>query len=108
MEPLPPHLIQWEKLPVDTILELIASSLKISPNPFRSEFQVSFELITNANVHINIYNTIGMLMESKTLAKDLKKGTYQFEISSSQWISGNYILEFIVNGKSFSKILVKK
>ncbi len=85
----------------DEILEL-----SVAPNPAQDFFHVSFEYNVTDALSINVYNTIGQLVENISVAKD--QGKYNLLVNTSNWDSGIYYLRLqSITGVRTQKVFIQ-
>jgi subtilisin-like proprotein convertase family protein len=82
------------------------NSVHCFPNPFRNNFNITFQVIENAKVKIDILNlqgeqVISVLNDNKTA------GTYHEEVSTQQLAAGVYVIKLSVNDLVYHQKLVK-
>jgi hypothetical protein len=70
------------------------------PNPFNPSTVISYELMTNSNVELDIFNTQGKLVES-LISSTIKQNAGYYEVvwNASNYSSGNYFVKLNVDGK---------
>jgi len=81
-------------------------SFNIFPNPFSHSAQISFELINETNVVLEVYNLLGKSVEVIENRK-LTKGTYKYTFNNSNGSNGIYLVKLISNGKTQTKRLIQ-
>lgn len=81
-------------------------SFNIFPNPFSHSSQISFELIKETNVLLEVFNLLGESIEVIENRK-LTKGMYKYTFKNSNGSSGIYLVKFISNGKTQTKRLIQ-
>jgi hypothetical protein len=67
------------------------------PNPFNPTTRISFGLPQQADVSINVYNTIGSQVTSFKLGQRAA-GVHQLTLDASTWASGVYVYTLMVDG----------
>jgi photosystem II stability/assembly factor-like uncharacterized protein len=84
---------------VNNISTEIPSEYKLNqnyPNPFNPKTKIEFELRNSGFIKIEIYNSLGMLIE--TIVKEkLNAGSYETEWDASNYPSGVYFYRLSVN-----------
>ncbi len=83
-----------------------AVKLQLYPNPFTSNFDVIVKSTEEANVHIRIYNTIGIKVSEKA-GIVISKGTNKISFEGTKLQKGVYMVEIYVNGEKTVKKIVK-
>jgi hypothetical protein len=86
---------------VNTIANL--SNLNLFPNPTNANVFVSLELVKNADVQINITNSIGQLVISKELT-NVQSETV--ELNTSTLASGVYMVQFTIGSELVTRKLI--
>ena len=81
-------------------------NVSIFPNPFPGSTTVAYSMQREANVRIEIVNTLG---ERVMLVSDGKRaeGEYKEEINASSLAEGSYILQFVCNGATYRHKIIK-
>ncbi len=93
----------------DKVLSVIRqkeTDMNVYPNPFDQSFTVSYNLENAGQVNLNIYNSSGGLvlrqeLKESTIGKNSKQITFQE-------VPGTYIVVLEMEGRSYSKIVIKK
>ncbi len=83
-----------------------AYGISVYPNPFKNNAEIDYNVIEGANVKLVIYNAVGQRME--VLVDEYKTaGNYTFNLNTSNFTSGVYSCEIIINGKTsnFQKVI---
>jgi len=76
------------------------------PNPFNPSTKINFELPTDGNVNLYVYDNSGKLMA--TIAEGFKSaGYYNVDFNAANLASGIYFykLEYNTNGQNFDKVM---
>lgn len=77
---------------------------KVYPSPFKNKFNVDLNLVENSNVKIRVVNLTGFIVEE--ISANNKIDNYNIEIDLSEYPSGFYIVEVLVNEKiNYFKII---
>jgi hypothetical protein len=79
------------------------SSLNLFPNPTNANVFVALELVENADVQINITNSIGQLVISKELTNVQSE---KVELNTSTLASGVYMVQFTIGTELVTKKLI--
>ncbi|MBC8173705.1 MAG: T9SS type A sorting domain-containing protein [Chitinophagales bacterium] len=79
------------------------ATLLIYPNPAQTEFFVSLKMASQSDVHIQIFDVNGKLMEERQLT-NTTSGFIKF--NSTQYADGMYVLSANVNGEMMTKTFV--
>lgn len=87
-------LVDWEGHSVSAKGNILPDiyGLEISPNPFNSSCNISFELENSKNIKVNLYNIKGELVEKIKLGI-LDKGKHNIKWSPKRIPSGAYFIE---------------
>lgn len=86
--------------------EQIRKSIKINPNPFRSELQLSFELIKPSEVSVKIYDLLG----SEKITIDLmrrERGEHDITINGTSLTQGIHLVTLLIDNTPFSNQVIK-
>ena len=79
------------------------NGLSIYPNPASNYVNIKLENTSHSNLTLNIYNIIGLLVKSETIANDQQK------INISDLNNGTYLLEIKSNfGTKTQKLIIRK
>lgn len=107
-----PSVIKAPNNTIDTtgikLMRNIIQNFEIFPNPYMTQTQIKYELVTNTYVSLNIYNILGEKI--KTLVDEQQNaGQYSYAFSGNQFrhSSNIYILEWIVDGTIIVKKLIE-
>lgn len=73
----------------------------VFPNPASENLNININLISNQKVEINLYNSIGSLVE-KSISADGLQGDNLYKIDIQDLPQGIYFAEVILNGSSVS------
>ncbi|MBW7887301.1 MAG: T9SS type A sorting domain-containing protein [Bacteroidetes bacterium] len=78
------------------------------PNPFNPTTTISFALPVESRVKINIYNSLGQLVET-LVDKDMKSGYYEINFNASRLASGVYFYKLTSDNfvKTRKMLLIK-
>lgn len=82
--------------------EALVSNISIYPNPAKTDVNISFGLIENQDLRIELYNPVGQLVFSKQLGQ-LNTGQHVATISTSALKSGIYMLRLSSDKGATSK-----
>jgi hypothetical protein len=76
-------------------------NLVAAPNPFAGNTKINYELPSNANVTLEVYDMIGRKVSTIASAAYQESGvhTYDFSAGDNQNASGVYMVRLIVDGK---------
>jgi len=80
----------------------------VTPNPFEAVLYTSFSLKKNAKVEINLFDMTKGSIVKQIVNEKMVKGDYTFDTNTSDLITGQYILQVIVDKEVYSTKLVKK
>lgn len=95
------------EMPVD-IEESVVKDFSLDqnyPNPFNPTTTISFNLKTDSNVSLSVYNAAGEVV-SELLNSSLTSGGHQVNFDGSDLNSGIYFYKLDVNGISTTKKMV--
>lgn len=88
--------------------DYLSSTLSVSPNPTAGTFNISYTLLNEAMVTINLYSVIGNKM-AEILPPTVQSGQNKASFDASQLNAGIYFVETLVNGSSvITKVVVSK
>ena len=77
------------------------------PNPFTSTAKLKFNLPASADVSVKVYDQSGSQM-MELHSGYLNAGSHEFEVNTNDELSaGVYFARIVINGKVFSKTMVK-
>ena len=79
--------------------------LKAVPNPFNNRLSLRFQLQQSSDVVVNVYSSTGALIR-QVYRGTKNAGVQQVEINGSNWSSGTYFCEIVIDGKRFLRKLV--
>ncbi len=96
--------IVFDKVPEK--LSTNAPEVVVSPNPFRSSFDVSINAKQDGKAQITIYNAIGMIVKQKQ-SLNLPKGVTKTSINGAELSRGTYIVEIVLGNEKMIKKIVK-
>ncbi|MBA3900051.1 MAG: T9SS type A sorting domain-containing protein [Bacteroidetes bacterium] len=87
-------------------IEDLKSDVKVYPNPFTSNINLSYTVTSSGIVEINLYDSMGQLVR-RVINNQQEIGDYNLTIDGSDLSKGLYFLN-ITNGTSvISKKLIK-
>ena len=81
------------------------SGLSVHPNPASNEVYVSFELLENSEIDVEVFDAIGKLVYSATRIQT-SLGMNDHTIDVSDLNTGLYSVKFNVNGKTVTRNLI--
>jgi len=83
------------------------NSFVMYPNPSSQSTSISFNLIDNKKVNINVYDMLGQLTSIAPTSRDFEKGNNSININTSHLASGIYFVTLEVNGlKETQKLII--
>lgn len=82
------------------------NEFQVSPNPFHSNFDLSFNLKQVEKTTVIIYNMIGVKVKEINL-RNLSKGFNKISFDCNDLVSGVYIIEIYLDGITTVKRIVK-
>lgn len=90
----------------ETAQKILPEALKLAPNPFRNELNISFNLSEKSDVLVEVFDMTGRLI--KTLVKaSYPSGNHGVRFNSSNMSNGIYIVKCRVADKIFVKKVLK-
>ena len=94
------EVVSFSGLKVSSIVaDNNTNSISVYPNPFRSNAEISYNIVESGSVRITLYNAVGQRL-SVLVDESKDAGTYKFNLNTSDLPSGVYSCEIIVNGKT--------
>ncbi len=102
-----PGLAESSIINTEIIPELLA--FNIFPNPFKEATRISYQLTEDANVSLSLNGVAGNSIRVIQKEQTQKAGQYTFELNTDELglKPGLYFLSLIVNGKVYSKKIIK-
>lgn len=82
------------------------TNYSLSPNPTNGMINVSFDLLEQSTVSINIY-TLGGFEIAKLINTTSDKGTFQHNFDMNRFTAGAYIYQVVINNRIYSSKIVK-
>ena len=79
---------------------------KVSPNPFKEQLNVQYNLGKQATISIEMYNTQGAKV-AVLLSKQDQQGVHTINYNTAAFTKGIYFLRFTVDGKTHIEKLIK-
>ena len=114
-EPGPPLILVLSENPLNLSIDELEglanqndSFIKLYPNPIENQFLVQYDLKTDSECQVTLYNLMGYPIMELTPKSQQSKGTQNIRINSSNIPNGNYIVKLQVGDKYYSKIAIKK
>lgn len=83
------------------------NDLLISPNPFSTSFNIEINLTEDVNVSVKIYDLMGRQIDVISDNELKQKGKLQLQYNSEKLQPNIYMCVVTVNGKQFTKKIVK-
>lgn len=80
--------------------------VSVYPNPAKDQFTVSFDLLNNADVTLNVVNMAGQVVDTKAVTAPA--GNVMVEFGANQLPNGNYTVQVVAEGEviATSKVVV--
>ena len=75
------------------------------PNPFNPQTQIPFTLNEARTVHLNIYNTLGQLVDT-LIDGVVPAGEHTITWDATDMPSGSYLYRLAVDGKSLQRYMM--
>ena len=72
-------------------------NLRINPNPAQGEFYINYELPTNRDATLNIYNALGVKIFKQRIFSNNK----YLQVHANSWSPGVYFVEIVVDKSGF-------
>lgn len=86
--------------------KLESATLKTFPNPFNKELNVEFKLTSSAKVSYKVLSVLGQIV-SESDVNYFDKGEHQLSINTTNFVSGIYFMELIIDGEKYIQKVVK-
>ena len=96
--------VKYDKVPA--ITSAVPEKISITPNPFRSGFNLAISSLKEAKAQVVMYNARGMKVQQKSGLK-LSQGTNNIRIDGTGLSSGIYLIEIFVDNKKTVKRVIK-
>jgi hypothetical protein len=87
--------------PVDVAEIQVTKPFSVFPNPFDSHAKIVFQVNKSSEVHMNLYNTVGQLINARSLGT-LGAGRHETVIEGQNLKSGVYILKMNTGSEVYS------
>jgi hypothetical protein len=105
-----------EERPPDTndVSEVISQNfvkqhnLLIYPNPVTENVKIAFQLQETSEVSIDIYNTLGELIQQIVPKQSFEIGRNELEYRMGYLKSGTYIIKIAINDNNQNKLIIKR
>ena len=98
-----PQRKDYQKVPEITLA--IPDKISVTPNPFKSGFNLAISSPKDAKAQVIIYNALGMKVQQKA-GLLISKGTNNIQMEGSNLSSGIYMVEiFVDNVKTVKKVV---
>jgi uncharacterized repeat protein (TIGR01451 family) len=79
-------------------INAVQNNFIVYPNPAKTEMYVSITTNRNESLHLKIIDALGRIISDQQ--KEIQKGNNVFPVNISKMKTGNYILQFILNGEA--------
>jgi hypothetical protein len=76
------------------------------PNPAGNDFTISYELLKQSDLHIQLFNEDGMLMRTIVNLRAQHRGAYHIPVQTNDLAAGLYILSVEFEGRLSSKKII--
>ncbi|HRF99783.1 MAG TPA: T9SS type A sorting domain-containing protein [Bacteroidia bacterium] len=95
-------------LSVKNLSNQIINSFVVYPNPSNGNANVSFNIVENNTVNINVYDVLGNLVSTNS-ANSFEKGNHTVNLNTANLSSGIYTVSLEINGaKETKKLIINK
>lgn len=91
---------------INQLTNVVVNSFVVYPNPANQNTTISFNIIENNTVTINVYDVLGNLVSSLNQGNEFEKGNHTVALNTSNLSSGIYTISLEVNGAKETKKLV--
>lgn len=91
---------------VNQLTNVVVNSFVVYPNPASQNANISFNIVENNTVTINIYDILGNLVSSLNKGNEFEKGNHTVNLNTSNLSSGIYTVSLEVNGAKETKKLI--
>ncbi len=90
---------------VEELINSEINSFNIYPNPVSSNASITYDIVKNANVKIEIYSTMGELVKTVRNYSLATPGITAIEFDATDLSSGVYYVTMTANGKKVTKLM---
>lgn len=91
---------------VETSLDFeTLESFNLNPNPTSGIFTISFDVLQESNIQLNLYTIDGSLI-SRLYSGTVGNGEFRFDINSQKFYSGVYLCQLVLNDKVYVRKIV--
>lgn len=91
---------------INELTGVVENSFYLYPNPATQNTTISFSIIENNSVAINVYDVLGNLISTLSQTSNFEKGNNAVNINTSHLASGIYYISLTINGAKETKKLV--
>ena len=103
----PEALAEVKKHASNNAVQLEINSIKVFPNPFADQTNISFNLEKSQQVNSSIFDLKGKLIAVLCNSK-LGEGSYLFSWNAVNTAQGVYVVRTVIDGKTYTSKIVKK
>lgn len=89
-------------------LSLDKNFATISPNPIGNEFTITYTLDQEARVQVSVYDFFGQQRINLPSQKYTSGETQTITVDSAVLLSGTYVIQMIIDGTPYSKMVIKE
>lgn len=82
--------------------------MRVMPNPFRDVFTVQYELETETDVRINLYNALGEAVGSFQNTQNQAAGAHQIQVPTQDLANGIYWLQIETKNGRYAQKIIKQ
>ncbi len=80
-------------------------NMNVYPNPAADNANINFTLAKPNTVSVTLMNTLGQQMSTVLASQKLSAGDYKYSVNTSSLPTGIYIVNVVVDGKTYTKHL---
>lgn len=86
----------------------VQNMMIVAPNPIKDKAVISFSIIADANITLQIFDIYGRLISTEIPQKAFQKGMHQVIINANKYKSGIYLCKLFVNNEVLTQKIVKQ
>ena len=86
----------------------VQNMIMVAPNPIKDKAVISFSIIVDANITLQIFDIYGRLISTEIPQQAFQKGMHQVIINANKYESGIYLCKLFVNNEVLTQKVVKQ